>query len=144
MSILVGMNKKTKALLIDIAGFGLIIVAIPIGWIPGPGGIPVLILGLSLLANNHEWARRVMERVKEQSLKASKKVSESSPVAKWVIDIISIIFIAAAVILFTHFTKSLAITSGISLAISAVVLLSTNQNRHIKLWDKLLRKHKNK
>ncbi len=140
----IDMKQKTKALLIDIAGFGLILIAIPIGWIPGPGGIPVLILGLSLLATNHDWADRIMQRVKDESLKASKKVSESSPTTKWVIDILSILFITGAVLLFVEFTGSLAITSGISLVISGTTLLITNQNRHLRFWKKFFRKHKNK
>jgi len=57
---------------------------------------------------------------------------------------LSVVFIAVAVILFTHFTKSLAFTSGISLIISAVILLSTNQNRHVRVWKKFFKKHKNK
>ena len=138
------MKQKTKALLVDIAGFGLILIAIPIGWVPGPGGIPLLILGLSLLATNHDWAERVMQRVKDESLKASKHVSESSHTTKWVIDISSVLFITGAVLLFIEFTGSLAITSAISLVFSGVILLFTNQNRHLRFWNKLSKKHKNK
>lgn len=138
------MQKKTKAILIDIAGFGLLLAAIPIGWIPGPGGIPVVILGLSLLATNHDWADKMMQRVKDESVKASKRVSESSKTTKWLIDIASVAFIAVAVILFTEFTGSLAITSGISLVISGATLLITNQNRINRVWQKFKQKHKNK
>lgn len=138
------MQQKTKALLIDIAGVGLLLIAIPIGWIPGPGGIPLVILGLSLLATNHDWAERLMQRVKDQSTKASTLVSESTPRTKWLIDVASVIFITIAVLLFVEFTGSLAITSGISLIISGVILLFTNQNRHLRFWKKIFSKHKNK
>lgn len=137
------MKHRIRAIAIDILGLSLILAAIPIGWVPGPGGIPLVILGLSLLATNHEWAGRMMERVKEKSAKASKQVSESSPRTKWVIDILSVVFIAAAVILFTQFTQSIAITSAVSFIISGVILLVTNQNRYQKLWNKFRNKHKN-
>lgn len=138
------MQKKTKAILVDILGFTLIIVAIPISWLPGPGGIPLIILGLSLLATNHEWAKRVMDRLKAEVSKASKRVTDADPATKWGIDILGIAFIAGAVILITQFTKSIATTAAISLSIGAVVLLITNQNRHLKIWKRLRGKHKNK
>lgn len=138
------MKHKTKALLVDILGFTLILVAIPISWLPGPGGIPLIIIGLSLLATNHEWAERLMNRVKEEAFKASKRVTDADPATKWGIDILGIIFITAAVVLLTQFTRNITTTAAISLSIGAIVLLLTNQNRHLKLWRKLFRKHKNK
>lgn len=139
------MKAKTKAILVDILGVLCIIAAPLLGWLPGPGGIPLLILGLSLLATNHEWAERVMNRVKEETSKATKRVSEADPVTKWTIDIMGILFIAVAVLLVTQFTRSITITAAISLTIAAVVLLATNQNRYQKAWHKVYKKkHKNK
>jgi hypothetical protein len=136
------MKHKTKALLVDILGFTLILVAIPIGWLPGPGGIPLIILGLSLLATNHEWAERIMNRLKAEVSSASKRVTEASPVTKWSIDILGIIFISAAVLLLTQFTRSITTTAAISLCIGATLLLITNQNRYKRLWNRLRGKHK--
>lgn len=136
------MKSKTKAILVDVLGFTLILVAIPIGWLPGPGGIPLIILGLSLLATNHEWAERIMNRLKAEVSNASKKVTEASPATKWGIDILGIIFITGAVILLTQFTKSITTVAAISFCIAASLLLVTNQNRHVRLWRKLRRKHK--
>ena len=137
------MKDKTKAILIDILGFLCIIAAPFLGWLPGPGGIPLVILGLSLLANNHEWAERLMERVKEHTSNASKKVTEASPAMKWAIDILSVIFITVAVILVTQYTQNIATTAAISLSLAAVILLATNQNRYKKAWNKFIKKHKN-
>lgn len=134
------MKERTKAILIDILGFGLIIAAIPIGWLPGPGGIAVLILGLSLLSMNHEWAARLQRSVKDKAVEASRKVSEASPATSWAIDIASIVFIAIAVVLMTQFTKSIVVTSGISFVIAGVAMAATNRNRYKRIWDKLKRK----
>lgn len=128
--------------MVDILGFTLILVAIPISWLPGPGGIPLIIIGLSLLATNHEWAERLMNRVKEEAFKASKRVADADPATKWGIDILGIVFITAAVILLTQFTRNITTTAAISLSIGAIVLLLTNQNRHMKLWKRLRGKHK--
>ncbi len=35
------------------------------GWLPGPGGIPLFIAGLGLLAINHEWAERYIDLLRE-------------------------------------------------------------------------------
>lgn len=136
------MKKKTRALLIDILGFTCIIIAPFLGWIPGPGGIPLLIIGLSLLANNHEWAEKLLQKVKDRTSSAAAKVTEASPAVQWAIDIGSVILIAAAVIVITQATKSLLTTAAISFIIAGVILLATNQNRYLKLWNKLRSKHK--
>lgn len=41
------------------------------GWLPGPGGIPLFLLGMSLLAVNHDWAERWLKtfRLKGTSVK---------------------------------------------------------------------------
>jgi len=136
------MKRKTKAILIDVLGFTLVLAAAPIGWLPGPGGIAVLILGLSLLATNHEWAERIMNRVKRELTTANQKVSEADPLTKWAIDIFGILFIIIAVFLVTQFTQSLAKTSAISFVIVGISLLLTNRNRHKAVLGKFKRKHK--
>lgn len=137
------MKHKTKAILVDILGFLCIIAAPFLGWLPGPGGIPLVILGLSLLANNHEWAERLMNRLKQHTANASKQITEASPAVRWAIDILSVILIALAVVLVTQYTQSIAITAAISLSIAGIILLITNQNRYKKAWNKFRRKHKN-
>lgn len=45
---------------------GILIIAAPLtGWLPGPGGIPLFIAGLAVLASEFEWAQRLLMRVKE-------------------------------------------------------------------------------
>ena len=46
---------------------GLLIIAAPLtGWLPGPGGIPLFIAGLAVLASEFEWAQRLLYRVKDR------------------------------------------------------------------------------
>ncbi|WP_427893080.1 PGPGW domain-containing protein [Kribbella sp. GL6] len=45
---------------------GLLLIAAPLtGWLPGPGGIPLFIAGLAVLASEFEWAQRLLYRVKD-------------------------------------------------------------------------------
>jgi uncharacterized protein (TIGR02611 family) len=46
---------------------GLLIIAAPLtGWLPGPGGIPLFIAGLAVLASEFEWAQRLLLKVKDR------------------------------------------------------------------------------
>src|SRR3954452_3308903 len=45
---------------------GLLIIAAPLtGWLPGPGGIPLFIAGLAVLASEFEWGQRLLYRVRD-------------------------------------------------------------------------------
>lgn len=136
------MKRKTTVLLIDILGFTCIIAAPFLGWLPGPGGLPLLIIGLSLLAKNHEWAERLLQRVKDHAGQAAKKVSDADPATKIAIDIASVLFIAGAVVLISNTTRSLLTTAAISLIIVGTTMFVTNRDRYQKLWKRLRRRHK--
>jgi len=46
---------------------GVLIIAAPLtGWLPGPGGIPLFIAGLAVLASEFEWAQRLLLKVKDR------------------------------------------------------------------------------
>ena len=127
----------------DILGFTLIIAAIPISWLPGPGGIPILIIGLSLLANNHEWAERILDRVKKEGLSLFDKVFDGGAKTKWAVDILSVVFISVAVLLLTYLTRDLKYTVAISLCISATFMFFGNRKRYQAILKKFRRnKHK--
>jgi hypothetical protein len=55
------MNSGLKRIGIDIGGYGLILLGIATGWLPGPGGVPLILAGLALLSLNNEWARRLRD-----------------------------------------------------------------------------------
>lgn len=44
-------------------GLVLILLAGLTGWLPGPGGIPLFLLGIAILATEFEWAKGVRDRV---------------------------------------------------------------------------------
>ncbi len=137
------MKEKTKNLLTDILGFTLIIAAIPISWLPGPGGIPILIIGLSLLANNHEWAERILDRVKKEGLSLFDKVFDGGVKTKWAVDLLSVMFITIAVLLITQLTRDLKYTVAISLCISATFMFFGNRKRYQAILKKFrTNKHK--
>ena len=57
--------EQVRRVFLIIAGFTLLLVGIVMLVTPGPGMV-VILLGLGLLAAEFVWARRLMERIKEQ------------------------------------------------------------------------------
>jgi drug/metabolite transporter (DMT)-like permease len=75
------MRKLTdfaKLILLDILGVSMLIGAALIGWLPGPGGIPLAIGGLALLAINHTWAERWLKHFKKKGLEIKDKFNKRS------------------------------------------------------------------
>ncbi len=132
-----------KRLLIDIGGFSLIIAAALVGWLPGPLGIPLLIAGLSLLAHNHDWAKRWLELVKTNGLKLLDKVFTGSPSTKRVLDILCFVLIFITIYLFningSRIVQSIATISGFM----AGLIFFGNRQRFKRIGS-FLKTHKNK
>lgn len=61
-------KKYGKIIAFDLLAGLCFIGVILFGWLPGPGGIPLFLLGLSLLAVNHDWAERWLETAKHKGV----------------------------------------------------------------------------
>src|SRR5690606_24315211 len=61
-------NSFWKVVTFDVLAGICFIGVILFGWLPGPGGIPLFILGLSLLAANHDWAERWLDTAKHKGV----------------------------------------------------------------------------
>lgn len=136
-------RSRLRRIIVDILGVLAIIAAAITSPIPGPGGIPLLILGLSLLATNHEWAERLLLAVKKHGLNLGEKIFVDNTKVKLLLDALSVILIAAAVLLVTHATKSVFKTAAISLFFLALLVFFGNRNRskHVKrLFKQKLKK----
>lgn len=58
-------HSLPKRIALNILGALLIIIAPVLGPLPGPGGIPLFLAGLGLLALNNEWAERWLNYLKK-------------------------------------------------------------------------------
>ncbi len=59
--------RNGRKVVILVIGLTLLAISIPIGLLPGPGGIAVAIGGLALLATEFIWARRLMKGLKART-----------------------------------------------------------------------------
>lgn len=55
------LKQHSKRILTDAGGYGLILVGILTGWLPGPTGIPLILAGLAVLSINNKWAKDLRE-----------------------------------------------------------------------------------
>ena len=125
-------NLTPKRIATDIAGYGLCIAALIFGWLPGPGGIPLLVAGLGLLAINNDWAKRLLHYVRVHSERLRDVVFPDRPVIQWAWDI-GVVGLLTAGTLITIYANAWYIR-GFALplyALSTVVFLF---NRHRLRW----------
>lgn len=134
------MTSKIKRVLVDGLGITLIIIAIPIGWLPGPGGIPLIIIGLSLLARNNKWARDILDNFEEKWRFYNSKVTSAGPKMALFFDILVPLLFVAAFLVYKNLDGNLRY-AALGPATFAVVLLLVNRSRFARL-KKILSKTK--
>ncbi len=138
-------NEKPKNSLIkiigtDIAGIICLILVPILGPLPGPGGIPLLVTGLGLLALNHEFAQKWLRYVKKHSDSIREIVFPDVTWIKWAWDIFCVVLLCVG--LWLNFTAEWWLLKGLSVGIMAgsSTLFMMNRDR-ISVLDKLL--HRN-
>lgn len=131
-----------KKIFSDFLGILLIISAILFGWLPGPGGVPLFLAGLSLLAANHEWARRLLEYIKTKGLKLADSFFKDHPVLIALYDTLAVLLIALAIFIFATYTKSLLHAASIVMFFVGLGLFLGNKKRLKRLTAKVKRQTK--
>lgn len=138
-------SKKTsrplyQRIAIDVAGFGLMIISPFLGWLPGPGGIPLFLAGLGLVSLNHEWAENFLKDFDRKRVEFTDKYLMASPRISLAIDILCIgLLCVGAFIIFAQ--DSLAIrASGLGLVSGMLLILASNQKRYERFKKRF--KHK--
>ncbi len=131
-----------KKIGIDILGVLLIISSGLVGWIPGPGGIPLFLAGLALLASNHEWAEKLMGNLSNHGNKLSELIFSEKPATQLLFDIISLsLFLLSCYIIST--SESVFIKGVFSgLMFTSIWLFIGNRKRLQKISKQLKIKHK--
>lgn len=122
----------------DAAGYGLIIFGLAIGWLPGPGGIPLTVAGLGLLAINNVWAARLRSYLLARGGSTVNWLFPATPLAQWLYDVLVLGLLGGVAELAYHHDAiwqiSLA-TIGFFIALAIAFL---NRGR----YERLKRKHK--
>lgn len=93
------MRRQLKRIGIDVAGYGLILLGIALGWLPGPGGIPLVLAGLGLLSIHNAWARRVRDYLLTHGGRAVQLLFPPTPWAEALYDLLAVLLLALVAVL---------------------------------------------
>ncbi len=126
-------NNKLIHILVDVLGVVIIISSPLIGWLPGPGGIFVFLAGLSLLATNHEWARRWLHRLRDKSANIFELVFTDNKVVRNLLDLAMVVFLWLSWLLWTTQTNAVFKSLAISCLFLAIIILWQNRTRGQRL-----------
>lgn len=126
------MRTKAKRIAIDIAGYGCLLLVPFVGWLPGPGGIPLLLAGLGLLSINNTWAKRLLHYVRQHSESLRDVMFPDRKAIQWAWDIAVIALLVAGYTLDLK-TNGLFFR-GVSIGMYALASTTFLFNRHRLRW----------
>lgn len=122
-----------KRILFDVLGVFLIILGLSLGWLPGPGGIPLILAGLGLLSINNHWAKRITKHIEKYADDARLIIFPNLRVVKIIHNIVAFILLLTAIWLIFFIKSAFSIGIGISLLAIAIVEVFMNYNLIKKL-----------
>ncbi len=137
------MRKRVKRYLTDLAGVCLILAAPLLGWLPGPGGIPLLIAGLALLAINNKWAEDILLYIKNKGEDFAKIIFPANTKYQFLHDFLALFLVIAAVLLFIYGDSFIFYGLGLTLTILGVTEFIYNRNRIAKFKQVIISIPKN-
>ena len=133
-------RRHARRILIDTAGYLLLLAALLTGWLPGPGGIPLALAGLGLLALYNPWARQLREYILAHGNDIVRKLFLDNALLQAVYDIVvGGLLITAAFAAWRH-GEAWQTSSAIALFFAALAIGLANRNRYSRLKSRL--KHK--
>ncbi len=130
--------KQSKAFT-DAAGVTLIILSGLLGWLPGPGGIPLFYAGLRFLALHHKWAQDLLDYFSREGLQLLDKLFPERHKIMLLWDTFVIIAISLALYLTIWREGRLVSVLGFAMFVWALVAFLRNRNRYTRAKKRLRR-----
>jgi hypothetical protein len=113
----------------DAAGYVLVLIGISLGWLPGPGGIPLILIGLALLAINNKWAATLRDAILRHSGNFLRIIFPANRFIQWLYDILTIFLFAGAFLFFLKHNAIWQISLAILLFFAALLVAVYNRDR---------------
>lgn len=133
-------KQKLRRILTDTAGYILILAALATGWLPGPGGIPLLVAGLGLLSIHNAWAKRLREYVLHHGSELVHRLFPDYALVQVLYDIVvTLALVLAAVLLWLHHEYWQLALAGVLVGLGLAIGL-LNRRRYERITQRM--KHK--
>jgi len=129
-------RRNLKRILIDTAGYLLLVASILTGWLPGPGGLPLFVAGLGLLSINNRWAMRLRVFVLSHAGRAADILFPKNPLAEWGYDILVVVLFGLTIWLESRHASVFQMGLGVSAFFVALLIALTNRDRLKRLKSK--------
>lgn len=126
---------------IDVAGFGLIFISPFLGWLPGPGGIPIFVAGLALLALNYDWADNLLKDFDKKRLAFVEKYLVGNKRISRTIDVLCLLIIVMAIVAVLYLENSILRLLSAGAGTFSFFILISNQKR-LDTWFARLKNRK--
>lgn len=133
------LRRNGKRIAIDGGGYFLIFAGIATGWLPGPGGIPLVVAGLGLLSINNIWAKRLRIWVIDNGGKAVKILFPRWTWVEWGYDIVALLLLVVTFLLEVRHASLWQMGLGVTAFFIALFIALTNRDRLTRLRGKLKR-----
>lgn len=129
-------RRHAKRIAIDAAGYLLIVAAVATGWLPGPGGIPLLIAGLGLLSINNAWAKRLRIWTIQNGGRLVEILFPRWTWVEWGYDIVAFLLLILTLVLELHHASFWQMSLGVTAFFIALFIALTNRDRLKRLRGK--------
>ena len=126
-----------KRILTDAAGYCLILGGILFGWVPGPGGIPLILAGLGLLSINNAWAARLRTYLLERGGKLVELLFPPHPWVQLLYDVLVIVLLALVSVLLYRHAAVWQVSVAVALFLLSALIALMNRDRYTRLKRKL-------
>lgn len=130
------LKKYAVRILTDLAGYGLIVLSVLTGWLPGPGGIPLFLAGLGLLSIHNEWAKKILVYVKNNGVKFLTIIFPENKWIKALHDVFVLLLFTAITIILINANNVIAYGVAVALTALAILDLLYNRNRWKRFTNK--------
>ncbi len=137
------MKKHFRRYLTDFVGILLLIGALLLGWIPGPGGIPLLLAGLGLLAINNKWAENILIKLRDKGEDLAKIIFPTNGKIQIIHDFMSVLLATLGMYLVIDKPNKILMYLGFPLIILGITEFLFNRNRIYKIQHITLKLTKN-
>lgn len=124
----------------DMAGYGLIVLGVAFGWLPGPGGIPLILAGLGLLSIHNAWAKRLRQYALKRGGRLVHTAFPAHPAVEFSYDGLVILLLVTALVLAWRHATLWQISLAIALFFAGFCIAGLNRRRAIRLKQKISRR----
>lgn len=131
-------KKHTKRIATDFAGYLLLLLGAALGWLPGPGGIPLVLAGLGLLSINNEWAARLRHYIVKNSERLIKIAFPDHKIIQLVYDVVATVLLLVGIAYLIRHVALWQISLGVTLLFIALALGLINRERYVVFKRKQL------